>query len=135
MSLQQLVGFTLLCFSASFVGCGKPQGIEVKGAVSLDGRPLSGAQVKLLSQGASGQTLHTAATDLQGNFLIKNSGDAKTAILPGKYIVLISKVTGGMGSAVNEVPEKYNDVNQTPLKIEITENQGDLPPFELKSKP
>lgn len=102
--------------------------------ISIDGRPLSGAQVKLLPLATSSQTLHVATTDLQGAFVIKDA-DAKTKIVPGKYVVLVSKVTGGMGSAVNEVPELYNDVNTSPLKIEVTASQQELPPLKLKSKP
>lgn len=135
MLLNRLIGVSCLLICLGLCGCSKPNGIEVRGSVSLDGRPLSGAQVKLLPQGGDAQTLHAAATDLQGAFVVKDSGDAKTKIVPGKYVVLVSKVTGGMGSAVNEVPDFYNDVNKSPLKIEITEAQQELPPFVLKSKP
>jgi hypothetical protein len=98
MSLKPLLSLAVFLFTASLLGCGSnSKGIEVKGSVSIDGRPLSGAQVKLLPQGANPQTLHNAATDLQGGFVLKNTGDAKTQIVPGKYVVLISKITGGDG--------------------------------------
>jgi hypothetical protein len=134
MQLNRLLFLSLVLIMGNLLGCGSEKGIEVHGMISIDGRPLGGAQVKLMPQETGSQTLHTATTDLQGAFVFKDA-DAKSKIAPGKYVVLVSKVTGGMGSAVNEVPELYGDVNKSPLKIEVTESQKELPPFQLKSKP
>ena len=133
-------------------GCGDvydgPPLIKVTGNVTLDGQPLSGANILLiphgetLGQGAAGRT------DAAGRFSLKSPDDKFEGVVQGSYRVVISKwVTPDgadfvpnpdidpMTAAYREVlPPIYSDSVQTTLTAQI----GPKPPaleFKLVSTP
>lgn len=116
----------------SLVGCGSGSPSTVTGKVLLDGQPLSGAQVQLLPKGNASGGMHAATTDAEGKFTIVEDGSSNNPVQPGSYVVLVSKITGGMGDAVNEVPDLYQDRKHSPLTVEIKTAETQLPPLELK---
>lgn len=81
----------------ALVGCGgnlKPSNrSEVKGMVSLDGQPLAGAEVKLVSEKSSG----FGRTDETGQFQLVQ------AVPPGQYRVIISKLDGLAAQAQQQI--------------------------------
>ena len=73
------------------IGCsGKGPGgiVDVSGMVTLDAKPLSGAEVKLVSDKATG----FARTGTEGKFQLVQG------VPPGTYKVVISKIEGGQGA-------------------------------------
>src|SRR5688572_17342001 len=73
----------------SCAGCGKST-IDFEGQVTLDGKPIEGASVTLISVGESRNRPATGITDVQGKvrFTTFEPGDGA---LPGEYKVQISK--------------------------------------------
>lgn len=133
----------LLFLGAGLLGCGKGVPSAVSGKVLLDGQPLAGASVQLVSSGNDTLGMHSQTTDSSGNFRFAETGSSNNPIQPGSYVVLVSKTElppdaasmpgGGMGASRELVPAVYQDRAQSPLKVEITGANTELPPFELKS--
>lgn len=82
------IGVCAALLPFSLVGCGNSLApsnrSEVKGFVSLDGQPLAGAEVKLISDKSTG----FATTNDAGQFQLVQ------AVHPGSYRVVISKLEG-----------------------------------------
>jgi hypothetical protein len=135
-----VAGMLLVC---GFLGCG-PAGTRtgVTGKVLLDGKPLAGAQIQLLSQGDAAQGMHSGTTDEQGQFTINEAAGSNNPIQPGSYVVLVSKYAkaedpkaagDAMGGMINVVPAIYLDRGTSPLKIEVKSAQTQAPQLELTS--
>ncbi|QDT55176.1 hypothetical protein Pan44_32180 [Caulifigura coniformis] len=92
-------------------GCGgseRPALVEVTGTVTLDGRPLEGAQVVLKPikvDDPKFQRPARATTDAQGKFTPNAYGDAK-GLPPGTYGVGVSK-----REVVGKLPDNFNTEN------------------------
>jgi hypothetical protein len=128
---------------SSFLGCG-PAGTRtgITGKVLLDGKPLAGAQIQLLSQGDAAQGMHSGMTDDQGQFTINEAAGSNNPIQAGTYVVLVSKYAkaedpaaagDAMGGMINVVPAIYQDRGTSPLKIEIKAAQTQAGQLELSS--
>jgi hypothetical protein len=72
-------------------GCGDSRLIKVKGVVTLDGKPVAGAIVMFLPEGASGQPAN-GLSGPDGGFTLttRNTDDGA---LPGDYRVAVTKIT------------------------------------------
>ncbi|WP_339726810.1 hypothetical protein [uncultured Gimesia sp.] len=136
----------LFCLALSLVlilssGCGSDnsvQGLELKGAVTLDGVPLPTGAITFIPVG---QGTSVGATITQGTYQI----DSTKGALAGEYKVEIDssqptgkKVQSSIGETVEEefmnlIPEKYN--RKSVLKVLITAEGDHIHDFELKSKP
>ena len=111
----------------SMVGCSPTNALPVKvvpasGTVTYKGQPVASAQ--LTFHAASPSESAFALTDARGKFQCMTN-DSSTGIVPGKYIVSISKPKGG-------IPSKYADAKSALLSVSVkegAENQFDL---ELK---
>lgn len=124
-------------------GCGeKPLGpsAEVTGVVTLDGNPLTDAEVQLVPKNPdAGLGVHVGKTDAAGRFRITRDAP-NNPVKPGTYSVLVSKLTGGndpskpgggMDAQKNEVPPSYQDRSITPLTAEVRDGANDIPPFAI----
>lgn len=111
-SLIRTVGGLLIL--ASF-GCGgdRPSLVTVTGKVTLDGKPLEGANVamKLITEDSDNKYGRPSRglTDAQGSFKPSSYGDEE-GIPAGKYKVAVIK---------QEIPENYNAENPAAVPVNI----------------
>lgn len=120
--------------AGGWAGCGTGSKSALSGKVLLDGKPVNKAQVQFLLKDSAGG-MHSATTDADGNFSLVEDASSNNPIKPGSYVVLVTKLSGGMGEMANEIPSVYQDRNSTPLSVEIESAKTQLPPFELTSTP
>jgi hypothetical protein len=129
-----LLGLFLAGLLAS-LGCGSPGGhlpktVPAKGVVTLDGKPVEGAQVVLVPA-AAGTTGAYGTTDGSGRFSLR-AYEEKDGAIPGDYKVQVSKtvevkLTGAKGSLDGGdpvrfeygVPARYTGVNTSGLTVSI----------------
>jgi hypothetical protein len=108
-------------------GCGK-SGLEiapVKGHVTLDGRPLVGADIEF--QLDDKHPTATGRTDQEGNYeLMYKRGVVGAPV--GQHSVRISFYRNAISNPPN-IPERYN--KQSELKREVKSGSNDID-FELK---
>lgn len=145
-----MIRFCLLALAIFAAGCGvKSRTSPVTGVVTLDGKPLVGASIHFVPQGAGRDA--TGETDKDGQFTMSTL-QPRDGVVPGTYKVVISPSTGAadtkqyaspeeaMAAASKAppkkasgpaLPEKYTRPDQTPLTQEVPV-QGQLK-FELKS--
>lgn len=131
-------------------GCGsRSRTSPVTGTVTLDGKPLAGASIQFVPQGAGRDA--TGETDAGGQFVM-STFQPRDGVMPGSYKVTISPPSGvadttqyasaedAMTASKAPVkraatgpafPGKYSRPDQTPLTQEVPV-QGQLK-FELKS--
>jgi hypothetical protein len=130
----------------SYSGCGSddgnlPRTVPASGVVTLDGKPVDGAQVILIAEGSG--TSAYGSTDSQGRFSLRIS-DKKSGAVPGSYKVQVSKtiekkLTGTLdgGDAVSfeyGLPAKYTGHLTSGLTAQIPDSGTDAIKFELTSK-
>jgi hypothetical protein len=146
-------GFPCLCLIALTFGCGpKPaETIPVSGLVTLDGQPLSGANVIFVPQGETKGNGGLGTTNADGRFearLNDNRSDkGQLGLFAGSYKVLVSKMVNPDGTpfvasedvapidsnAKELLPEKFSHYEQTMLSADITPDMKPLT-FDLRSK-
>lgn len=152
---------SLLCILSLLMlsGCGESKGdkppgaVDVSGKVTMDGKPLVGANVNFVN----GEHISVGVTSADGTYVLTQGA------LPGKNKVFITKVDnsvlgdmndveGGMdegqlearaqadpeGNAklkkAQQVPPQYSDPEQTILEVNVPESGKDDANFRLKSK-
>jgi hypothetical protein len=132
----------------SAVGCSS-EGPEVKGTVTLDGKPLARARVNFMPlTNVNTATTAAAFCDENGNFTVIPQAEGRT-LDPANYGVTVSRKADAQGNVPSEedygmmeasgtliesVPAKYTvppPDNNYPLQVEIKEG-GPVPPIELK---
>ena len=133
---------TLLIFSI-LLGCSngrKGDNAIVLGSVTLDGTAVADAQVRFLSKDNKPELgTAQAKTNAKGEFIIKPDKKDNNWLMPGKFMVLISKIppiqANAMGAPeVNLLPPQYSLQAKTPLVAELKNGENKLPPFELVDK-
>jgi hypothetical protein len=133
----------------AFVGCGGSKLSPVEGVVLLDGKPVVGATVQFVPQGAGRDA--TAETDESGRFSM-STNQPRDGMVPGTYKVVISPPLGTADTATYSssedamsaaakvrpktdakkgFPQQYTRPDLTPLTQEVP-TKGSLK-FELKS--
>lgn len=135
-----LVPCTLMLLVLS-IGCGSDdsrQGLEIKGAVTLDDAPLPTGAITFIPL-AQGTSIGTTIQD--GTYFI----DSTNGALAGEYKVEIDssqptgkKVQSSIGDTfeeefLNVIPENYN--RHSSLKVMVTQDGDHTHNFELTSKP
>lgn len=128
-------------------GCSPASSPPITGKVTLDGSPLTHADVEFEKRDKEGVAKFAAKTDAEGKFTVPSIPGRTVA--PGTYQVMVTKWVDGKGKetppeevemlkasgkAKNIVPAKYSDTASTPLKADIKSGANDLPPFDIKSK-
>lgn len=132
-----------------FSGCGGSRTSPVEGVVLLDGKPVAGASVQFVPQGAGRDA--TAETDQNGQFVL-STFEPRDGAIPGAYKVVISPPVGVADKKVyasseeamaaadkakpakatgSRFPQQYTRPDQTPLTQDVPV-QGEVK-FELKS--
>ena len=136
-----------------FTGCGsaasagpKPESfVSVKGAVTMDNKPLEGAMVIFFPQDAMMGDGANAITDASGNFELTTGG--ASGAVPGNYRVLVSRLVDPSGrpviatpdtppanlGAIESLPSRYSDYTQSVLKSKVAQ-QGGTFDFKLTSR-
>jgi hypothetical protein len=80
--------------------------VTVTGTVTLDGKPLEGAQVTFTpAQGTKPDTPGTDRTGKQGNYKAMYRG--RSGLAPGKYAVIVSKMM--TSSETTKLPDELKD--------------------------
>jgi hypothetical protein len=150
MSLIKPLGFSLLVLLI-VCGCSRgPSYIQIKGTVTLDGKPVADAALNFSPvKAAPGGEPSAGVTDAQGNFTLNTAHDTP-GTLQGKCRVTVWKadlVPMAPGEQVPElekgfegqrikyiIPKKYTQFNTSGLEFDI---QPGMPPLriELKSNP
>lgn len=154
MKLKLLDKVLLLALGATIcTGCGsaasagpKPESfVSVKGAVTMDNKPLDGAMVIFFPQDAKMADGANAITDANGNFELTTGG--ATGAVPGNYRVLVSRLVDPSGrpviatpdtppanvGAIESLPSRYSDYSQSVLKSKVAQ-QGGTFDFKLTSR-
>jgi hypothetical protein len=141
----------LLCLLV-FLGCGSaggnlPRTVPATGVVTLDGKPVEGAQVVIVppSEVASG-TGASAVTDASGRFSLRAYAE-KDGAIPGEYKAQVSKTVqvkldGAKGSMDGGdpvrfeygVPAKYTNFKSSGLSVTIPDAGKRDINFDLSSK-
>jgi len=140
--LQCYLTFLAILSFACIYGCGKPtvHTVEVKGKVTLDGKPLESGSIKFIA--ANGETP-------SGGGFITNGGSYVAQVPPGKKKVLVisHKVVGQVpeyegvpNSPMQEkyipiTPRLYNAAHRTPLEADINDGIQENLDFKLVSNP
>ncbi len=145
------------------VGCGDgvkvPKTVPVTGTVTLDGKPVDGASVNLISE--EGNITSSGQSDASGKFTLTTIIGSKSVpgAVPGKHKVCVVKTSSSGGaaptssdpkelmakmltnpSATNEVkqtflvPQKYSSPSSTPISAEVTEAGPNDLKVDLSSK-
>lgn len=123
----------LICVLA---GCQAESRSVVKGSVLMNGKPLQGARVRFVPKADPNLGTAMATTDSEGAFTIQPDAQRNNLLRPGAFLVLIDKEVsdpaGAMGTpVVNQVPARFSQQSLTPLKVELTQGENTLPPFEV----
>jgi hypothetical protein len=94
-----------------------PKLVPVTGKLSYQGQPVKGVTVQLVADSAAGTHAPSAMgqTDAEGHFMLQSPphGDG---VAPGRYKVTLQQYTGSP-----QLPARYGNVAQTPLRIEVPE--------------
>lgn len=144
---KRKIVFALLLFAALF-GCHRavsgPATVEVSGTVTLDGSPIEGANVVFYpgSGGDDSRLASQAVTDAQGRFRLSThvgGGKFKSGIVPGQYLVGISKLdTAAIKTTSappkNLLPKKYADPKTSLLKADVAAGRENDFQFALKKE-
>jgi hypothetical protein len=116
-----------------------PTAYPAEGTVTLDGKPLAGAQVVLHPQSGntdSGGATAQATTDAAGRFRL-TTFQADDGAVAGQYVVTVSKyeaVDRGAGPepGPNVLNKKFSTPASSPLKVTIeATSRNQLPPLSV----
>jgi hypothetical protein len=79
--------------------------IKVQGEIRAEGKPLAGAEIRLVPEDDLNATGYKATVDADGNFLVE--------VAPGRYVGVIVKTT-------TDVPDAWKDPKRSPYKFDFT---------------
>jgi Domain of unknown function (DUF6795) len=140
----------LLIGLSAALGCGSaggklPKTVPASGVVTLDGKPVDGAQVVIVPAG-EGKTGADGVTDASGHFSLRAYRE-KDGAIPGEYKVQVSKtievrLSGAKGSLdggdpvryEHAVPAKYTGYKTSGLTVSIPDAGKRDIKLELTSK-
>lgn len=113
-------------------GCGgtsdMPDLGKVTGVVTLDGQPLSGAQVQFAPP--TGRP-STGETDASGSYNLRFTADEPGAIVGSHTVRINTAVDGRDDPSTERVPARYNSKTELTAQVEEGKNEID---FDLQSK-
>jgi len=128
----------LIALSSAVLGCNsagdkRPKTVPAQGVVTLDGKPVDGAQVVLVPSASQGTTGAAAVTNANGRFSLRAYVE-KDGAIPGEYKVEVKKtiqvnVAGAKGPLDGgdpvrfefAVPGKYSSYKFSGLIVTIPE--------------
>lgn len=134
-------GIGLATVLAAIAGCDPgPALVPATGRVLFNGKPLEGADVRLVGEGFD----PPLANDLSGTTLadgtfVPNYRYGEEGVPAGRYkvgVVLfaVDMNNGGLRTGPNILPRHYADPNSSGLTVEIPEAGGVLPAIELSGR-
>ena len=139
--------FVIACLSMGLVGCGggaddgRVKVYPAQGKVTVSGRPADGAKVTFYSVNpdADGKKVPppTGTADSNGVFQLGTYKSADGAP-PGDYKVTVVWLepppanAQGIFDLKDRLQGRYSSREKTPLKAQIPDGGGEIPPFELK---
>lgn len=111
---------------ATLSGCsdGRPQRVPVSGKIMIDGEPLESGYVRLVPPNA-----RPAGSEIVsgGNFSLTTFEEKDGATLGEHKVIVIASENKQNGTVMRHfVPEKYGDLAETDLEVEITEPTDSL---------
>lgn len=127
----------------TMIGCGNgapddvPDLVPVSGKVTMDGKPLSDAQVEFEFKGEEGG-LSLGKTDSKGNYSLQFGSGTHSGAKVGEHLVRIKTANSYVDEQGNDVkieetvPEKYNWNSE--LTVTVTEEKSSGYDFELTSE-
>ncbi len=119
--------------AVSLSGCGGrsdlPELGDVRGVVTLDGQPVSGAQVQFVPQ-ADGRP-SVAETDADGSYRLQYIVGEYGAIVGTHKVMINTAVDGRDDPSTEKIPARYNA--QTELTTDVKSGSNDVS-FDLQSK-
>lgn len=120
----------VLAGAASLAGCGGGGSTvgRVEGLVTLDGKPLPGAQVEFIP--ASGRP-SLAETGTDGRYRLRYTMDQEGAIVGAHTVKIHTAVDGRVDRSEELVPARYHAKSELRADVKAGSNKFD---FELKSK-
>ena len=145
--------FLAVAFALWMVGCNSgPEGpplVPVEGTVTLDGKPLSKADLMFVPEGDTKGQGGVAQTDMDGRFALLSQDRQHQGAPTGNYRVIINKLVkpdgtdyvpdpnaGPMdqGGFRELLPLAYSDMGQTLLTATVPEGGASNLEFKLNSK-
>jgi hypothetical protein len=99
----------LVLLTAVAVGCSSSGAVSVEGTITLDGEPLSGAQVLFESttvgEAGAATAMYFGTTDASGRYVLKATGENDSGAPTGEYRVKISTaVATGEATELTPIP-------------------------------
>ncbi len=133
--ITRLSSFAAWCLAmaaaVSLVGCGGgsdlPELGKVHGVVTLDGEPLSGAQVQFVPE--SGRP-SSGITDENGRYELQYTADHSGAIVGTHTVKINTAVDGRDDPSTEQMPARYNSESELTEKVEPGSNEIN---FDLSS--
>jgi hypothetical protein len=139
MRITPTLVFGLLCICAA--GCGEPSRYEVKGIVTINGKPAALTHVIFLAVKPATPTSSggSTVTDNEGAFIVTN-GDKTPGLMAGDYKVIFQqtlmngkpilgggrKKTDRLPGETEGVPEAYLLSDTTPVTVTVKKNMEPL---------
>jgi len=141
----------LLAVAAASIGCGEsgPTLVPVTGKVTLDGKPLDGANIAFAPEpGNAYPAIGADVTGAEGNYKLMTNG--RSGLPPGKYKVAISKVAAKPGVVLppefmrdpimakmagmtkETLPDSVSGVGESQFDREVT-TEGGVFDFDIKA--
>ena len=110
-----------------------PKLVKVEGIVTLDGKPLAGAQVMFVpDEGKDGRPASGFA-NAKGDFEM-GTVNPDDGIVPGQYqVVVFYPASAKESKSRPAIPNKYTNPEETPLRCKV-EKDGQFVKLDLKSK-
>lgn len=137
----------IVCLSFLFLaGCGGNQVGIVTGLVTLDGKPLSYAEVTFTAKEDPALGSYGTRTGADGRFVLFQDPRPGAYIKPGVYVAVMGNVSkprkevelaaaGNPGTGVrNPLPPVYCKKDDSPLIVEVKPGDNDFK-LQLKSNP
>lgn len=131
----------IVLMTLAVIGCGTKEDFEpsltvVTGTITLDGQPLTDADLKFHYKGTAPEVYKGAASrsNANGEFQIKSviegRSGAKLGILPGPHKVTVTRTKS---DGQPEVPKKYTSLDTTDLELKASEDRSIGYVLELSS--
>lgn len=139
-----------LAVALALCGCsgGGSSVTKVVGTVTLDHKPVTGADVLFWPKDDLALGAGMGTTDRDGRFAVVPDPRHGVPMKPGRYVVVVSKSAGPPGVMADDVaapaggapgarsliPEVYGSKESSPLLVEVKAGDNDFP-LTLESRP
>ena len=120
--MQHYIFFTsvlVVCSAFVFTGCNNPDNrfVKVAGTITYNGQAVDGATITFASVESGGESA-SGVTDAGGKYTLTSSGtvNAGTGVLPGEYIVRVSKTLSTYTPDPDEEAERKGEITYDELQ-------------------